>query len=84
MSDVVEHNVSTGEIITRDYTPEEIILNKSVQDAAEAMVKKDPDPSVVAAYHSTLAKLSALGLNNDEIATIMRIPSNAISDIQNS
>ena len=68
MSQIIEHNVETGEITSREITKEEIAeVQKAKQNAdnfrAEAQSKID-------AKESALAKLAALGLTPEEISAI--------------
>jgi plasmid maintenance system antidote protein VapI len=85
MSDVIENNLSTGEIISRNYTQEEIIANQAAQlKQNEFINQKQVDPSVIASYKSTLDKLSSLGLTNNEIAVIMKVSTDVIENIQNT
>tara|TARA_R110000868_G_C10827695_1_gene759121 strand:+ start:296 stop:505 length:210 start_codon:yes stop_codon:yes gene_type:complete len=68
MSQIIEHNVETGEITSREMTKEEIAeVQKAKENAdnfrAEAQSKID-------AKESALAKLAALGLTPEEISAI--------------
>ena len=59
------HDTSTGEIIDREMNAEEIEQRKI--DAALAKANNDELASKAAIRNSTLSKLAALGLTEDEI-----------------
>ena len=63
-----EFNGETGEQIARDLTVEELTQRKL--DVAEAKALKAEADAVVATRSSALAKLSALGLTPEEIASL--------------
>ena len=64
-----EHNVSTNEIIERDLTKEELAQQKI--DFAEWEKVKQANADKAAAKRSAENKLLALGLNSDEIFSIL-------------
>lgn len=74
MVDVMEIWADTGEVVERDFTPEEraqyeadqaaIAKQKAAEEAAEA--------AAAAARESALAKLAALGLTEAEAAAIIK------------
>lgn len=61
-------NHETGEEIWRDYTPEEIAIVEKLE--AEAQERLKEIAAKEATRKSALAKLSALGLTEDEIAAL--------------
>ena len=65
MPDVTEINAVTGEVIERDYTEEE--LKQRDADAKARKVIADEQAKVFAAKESAKAKLTALGLTEDEV-----------------
>ena len=68
MPDVTEIDAITGIVIERDYTPEEL-----EQRAKDAIVYAEREAEIAAkeaAKASALAKLSALGLTEDEVRSI--------------
>jgi hypothetical protein len=73
MSDILEINAVTGERIERDFTQEELeqrqkdIANHKAQIASQEEEKN----AKIAAKESAIQKLSALGLNEEEINAII-------------
>jgi len=63
-----EINVATGEVLVRDLTEDELAQRKI--DTANATAQKLAEQAKVAARESALAKLAALGLTADEIASL--------------
>lgn len=61
-------NINTGEETWRDYTPEEISEAKKFE--AEAQIKTIEAQEREATRQSALAKLAALGLTEEEIASL--------------
>ena len=61
----LEIDASTGEVIERDFTPEEI-----AQRDSEAQIEQQKLEAKEAARESALAKLAALGLTEEEIAAL--------------
>ena len=73
MADVVEIWANTGEIVERDFTPEEAAQRAADLAAAEAATAEAAavEAARVAAVESGLAKLRALGLTDAEIGALM-------------
>ena len=68
MSQIIEHNVETGEITSREMTKEEIAeVQKAKENADNFRAESEAKES---AKDSALAKLAALGLSADEIAAL--------------
>lgn len=68
MADVVIVNAQTGEVTERDFTPEEAAqraADEAAAAAAAAAAQAEADAKA-AARASALAKLAALGLDEDE------------------
>ena len=68
-----EVNVTTGELINREPTPEEL-AQEALDHAAAASAKAERDAAEaarLAAKESARAKLAALGLTEDEIAALV-------------
>lgn len=61
-------NVSTGEEIWRDYTKEEIAEVEKAQAVSKKLIADAEAKEKL--RNSALAKLAALGLTEDEIATL--------------
>lgn len=61
-------NAETGEETWRDYTPEEIAIAEKLQAEAEERIAKAQERE--ATRQSALAKLAALGLTEEEIASL--------------
>ena len=72
MPDIIEVNAVTGEVIERDFTPEEAAQRaKDLADWEEAkQIAADEAAAKEAAKASALAKLQALGLTEAEAAAI--------------
>jgi hypothetical protein len=79
MADVVEINAKTGEVVERDFTPEEKAQRQADRAAEQARraAEKAADDEVKAARQaqralkqSAKAKLLALGLTVDEAAAL--------------
>lgn len=68
MADVVEINAATGEVIERDFTPEEIVQREADIAAAEAaaLAAQEEADAKAAVRASALQKLAALGLSEAE------------------
>jgi DNA-binding NarL/FixJ family response regulator len=62
------HNLETGQIIDREMTTEEYNAYKAQQ--AEAAAQQAEADAKASARASALAKLAALGLTSDEIASL--------------
>ena len=68
MSQIIEHNVETGEITSREMTKEEIAeVQKAKENADNFRAESEAKES---AKDSALAKLAALGLTPEEINAI--------------
>lgn len=69
-----ELNVTTGEIIQREPTPEELAQEALDQTAAAAaQAERDAaEASEIAAKESARAKLAAIGLTEEEIAALIK------------
>jgi len=68
-----ELNVTTGELINRDPTPEELAqeaLDRAVAAAAQAE-QDAAEAARIAAKESARAKMAALGLTDEEISAIV-------------
>ncbi len=73
MADVIEIFADSGQVIERDFTPEELAQRATdaavaEQAAADALAERERKE---AARVSAIAKLSALGLDADEVAAIL-------------
>jgi len=66
----VELNCITGEVTTRDLTPEEIAASELAKQEYDKMVEADAAAQV--AKESAQSKLAALGLTADEIAALTK------------
>jgi len=68
----VEVNCTTGEVTTRDLTPEEIAANELArQEYADMMTEAEAKAQAKAdAILTAQTKLAALGLTTEEIAAI--------------
>lgn len=73
MTDVIEIFADTGEVIERDFTPEELAQREL--DTAEFEKAKAEEEAAnaakLASRESAMQKLAALGLNEDEIKSII-------------
>lgn len=73
MADVLEIFADTGEVIERDFTPEEL-AQREVDAAAYAAAQAQAEAEAaakVAARESAMQKLAGLGLNEQEISAII-------------
>lgn len=61
-------NAQTGEETWRDYTPEEIAEVEKAQAESQARITKIQERETI--RQSALAKLAALGLTEEEIASL--------------
>jgi hypothetical protein len=79
MADVIEVNVETGDVTTRDYTPEEIAARVAEQEKYDALIAKAKADGEVAnapraaAIEAATTKLTALGLTQDEVNALFGI-----------
>jgi hypothetical protein len=62
---VITLDAATGQVIEREFTPEEVEEHESA--IAESLAKQESQESV---RTSALAKLAALGLTEEEIAAL--------------
>jgi hypothetical protein len=73
MSDVLEINAATGEVIERNFTAAE--KKQREKDAAEFAASQAAEQAAeverVAALDSARVKLAALGLNDVEVAAVI-------------
>jgi hypothetical protein len=74
MTTAIEINCTTGEVIERPLTAEEIAANEAaaVQAAAEAHEAEVAAAAVAEAKANAQAKLAALGLTAEEIAALTK------------
>jgi len=75
MANVIEYDALTGELIERDFTPEEA-KERAAQEAAAIEAQNVEAQAVAdreAAKDSALAKLEALGLTTEEAQAIAGI-----------
>jgi hypothetical protein len=75
MADVTEINCLTGEVIERDFTPEELAQReKDVADFAAAEAARIAEEKAkTAAKESALKKLAKLGLSEEEVSAILGV-----------
>jgi homoaconitase/3-isopropylmalate dehydratase large subunit len=64
----IELNAKTGEITSRELTPEEVAEKEQMK--ADAIAEQNAKESREEARASALAKLAALGLTEEEIAAL--------------
>ena len=69
MSDVIEVDAVTGQVIERDFTAEELAQREA--DAVAEQNVADADAARVAARESAMVKLAKLGLNDSEVEAMM-------------
>jgi hypothetical protein len=74
MTTAIEVNCTTGEVIERPLTAEEIATNEAaaVQDEADRVAREAEATAAQAAKESANAKLAALGLTAEEIAALSK------------
>lgn len=73
MADVLIINAQTGEVVERDFTPEEL-AQREADAAAHAAVEAEREASVqakAAKRQSAVGKLKSLGLDDDEIDALI-------------
>ena len=73
MSDVIEINAQTGETAVRAYTAEEIEYRNSLEKPEEAVLQEEQAAAYLSVKESALAKLTSLGLTEDEAKAIVGI-----------
>ena len=73
MADVIEVNCETGEVTTRSLTVDEIAERETnrVQAEADQVVKDAEAKKLADDKASAVAKLSAIGLSDAEIAALI-------------
>ena len=69
---ITEHNLETGEILTREMTKKEIddLLKQQKLEQEIDLANAKAEAEKAAKRKSALAKLAALGLTEDEIAAL--------------
>ena len=74
MTNAIEINCETGEVIERPLTADEIAANEAVAVQAEAdrVAREAEAAAAQAAKESAQSKLAALGLTADEIAALSK------------
>ena len=74
MTTAIEINCTTGEVIERPLTAEEIAANEAaaVQAEADRVAREAEATAAQAAKESANAKLAALGLTAEEIAALSK------------
>ena len=74
MTHAIEVNCTTGEVIERPLTAEEIAANEAaaVQAEADRVAREAEAEAAQAAKESANAKLAALGLTAEEIAALSK------------
>ena len=73
MSDVTEINAETGEVAVRAYTAEEIQHRNSLEKPEEAVLQEEQAAAYLSVKQSAIAKLTSLGLTEDEARAIAGI-----------
>ncbi len=74
MSDIVEINVNTGEIIERNYSPEEISKIQQIEEYIRQYVESNSLPITENNVKiSAIEKLKSLGLTEEEARAIAGI-----------
>lgn len=73
MTTAIEVNCTTGEVIERPLTAEEIAANEAAaaQAAADALAAEEAAAAKAAAKASAEGKLAKLGLTADEVAALL-------------
>ena len=74
MTNTIEVNCTTGEVIERPLTAEEIAQREvdAAAHAAELAEREATEAAALAAKESAQAKLAALGLTAEEIAALSK------------
>lgn len=65
---IIEHNVTTGEVIEREMTAKE--LAQFAKDVAEREAIETAEAQAAAAKEAAQAKLAALGLTTDDLKAL--------------
>lgn len=73
MSDITEINAETNEVTTRAYTAEEIQRRDAMQKPEELTLQEEQIAIYLAIKQSAIAKLTSLGLTEDEARAIAGI-----------
>lgn len=73
MADVLEIFADTGEVIERDFTPEELVQKEidAAEYAAQLAAIEKEKAAKEATQQSAIKKLKKLGLNEEEINAII-------------
>lgn len=73
MADIIEIFADTGIVIERDFTEEELLQREldAAEYAAAQAAREQEETNKLAAKQSAIAKLTALGLDENEIAAIL-------------
>ena len=73
MADVTEIDTATGEVTERDFTPEELAQFETdrINNETRVLAEAEATAERLAVRESAMAKLAALGLNINEIETIV-------------
>lgn len=69
MSDVVEININTGEVIERQYTDQEIAYKEYLEN--QIIIPDPVEVEIDPNKQSALGKLQSLGLTEDEAKAIV-------------
>ena len=73
MTDVLEVNCTTGEVVTRPMTADELAAQaaSAAQAVADAAAKADENAAKEAAKQTAIAKLAAIGLTADDVNALL-------------
>lgn len=73
MANIIEIDAITGQVIERDFTEEELAQREldAAEYAAAQAAREQEETNKLAAKQSAIAKLTALGLDENEIAAIL-------------
>lgn len=73
MANVIEIDAITGQVIERNFTEEELAQREldAAEYAAAQAAREQEETNKLAAKQSAIAKLTALGLDENEIAAIL-------------
>lgn len=71
MSDVIEINAETGEVVVRDYTNKEILYRNNMERPADPIFDQTEFLNYLENKNSALTKLQSLGLTTDEAKAIV-------------
>jgi len=67
--ETIDYNLESGEVIKREFTPDEVKSYEAANLISDAKNKAEADKA--AAKQSAQAKLFALGLTEEEVASIL-------------